>query len=251
MRRPGLAAILPALLLLAACAGTPMQGDVDPQKSAELNAELGLRYMLNGKNELALQKLERALEYDPDSAQAHHYLGELYRRLEKPELARDHYRAAIGADPKYSAARNNYAAFLCSEGDAREGERQFLKVLDNPVYERPEAVYENLALCMRRAGEPAKAESYFRQALDIDPGLPQSLFAMAELQFEQGDHLSARAHLQRYQEVARHTPRSLWLGVRIEQALGDKDAVASYGMLLEGEFPESDQAQRYRNEVAK
>jgi type IV pilus assembly protein PilF len=37
------------------------------------------------------------------------------------------------------------------------------------------------------------------------------------------------------------TPETLWLGIRIESILGDKDAEASYALLLRQKYPNSDQ----------
>jgi type IV pilus assembly protein PilF len=37
--------------------------------------------------------------------------------------------------------------------------------------------------------------------------------------------------------------QALWLGVRVERRLGDRDAEASYGAQLRRRFPESMQAQ--------
>ena len=247
--RMRLAALL-AIALLAGCSSQPVREGTDPQKSAELNAELGLRYMLQGKNDLALEKLERALRYDPESVTAHHYMAELYRQLDKPVKAEEHYRAALDAKPKASSVRNNFAVFLCSRGDYELAMDQFEKVLENPVYDKIAKVYENMGLCMREKGVAEGAEGYFREALQRDPKLAKSLFAMAELSFQGGEALSARGYLQRYESVARHTPESLWLGVQVERALGDQDAVASYGMLLEGRFPDSVQTKRYREQAA-
>ena len=62
---------------------------------------------------------------------------------------------------------------------------------------------------------------------------------MAEVSFRQDKFLPARAYLQRYAEVGRHSSRSLWLGVQVERALGDRDAEASYALRLEKAFPDS------------
>ena len=67
---------------------------------------------------------------------------------------------------------------------------------------------------------------------------------MSQASLESGNHLSARGYLQRYLEIGRHTPSTLWLGVQIEKELGDKNAVASYSMLLRSKFPESPEAQK-------
>jgi type IV pilus assembly protein PilF len=48
--------------------------------------------------------------------------------------------------------------------------------------------------------------------------------------------------LQRYLEVGAHTAQSLWLGIRIERELGDRDALASYSLQLEKSYPDSEEA---------
>ncbi|MGE0081381.1 MAG: type IV pilus biogenesis/stability protein PilW [Thiohalomonadaceae bacterium] len=233
--------VLAAALLLSACSGMPTR---DP-RSAQVNAELGLRYMLQGQNEIALEKLNRALEQDPKSPVAHHYLAELYRRLGESEDADRHFRRAIDLDDTNSSIYNNYGVFLCNEKRYEEAEKQFLKVLANPVYAGRAQTLENLGVCMRAAGDSAKATEYFRKALQADPKSAIALLGMAELSHAAGNALSARAYLQRYNEVGPHTPESLWLGVRVERALGNKGAAGSYGLLLKNRFPDSQEAGRY------
>jgi type IV pilus assembly protein PilF len=65
---------------------------------------------------------------------------------------------------------------------------------------------------------------------------------MAELSYDQGEYISARGYLQRYLELTTHTPKSLWLGIRIEQELGDKNAVSSYALLLRNNYPDTKEA---------
>lgn len=239
--------ILLALLMgtVAGCASTGGDRQIDEEKAAQANAELGLRYMLQGKNEIALEKLKRALSYDDDSAPAHHYMAELYRRLGERDKADEHFREALDSEPENPSIRNNYGVFLCESGRYDDAEDEFLEVVKNPVYTGRAATYENLGLCLRQGKKNERAEHYFRKALDVNPRLPKSLAAMADLSFEEGNMLSARAYLQRYSAVARPTPATLWLGIRVERNLGDRDAVASYGMLLKNKFPESEEAAKY------
>lgn len=247
MKRILLTAVaLAAFLSLGGCASDPSRSAVNPDKAAELNAQMGLRYMLQGNYELSMDKLRHSLGFRPDYGPAHHYMAELYRRLGRPQEAERHFAAALKQLPDDSALLNNYGAFLCSTGRYDDAERHFLDVLDNPVYPRRAQVYENLGLCMQRKGDSAKAERYLRQALSLDPRLPKALFAMAEASYGQREYMSARGYLQRYLEVGRHTPETLWLGIRVERVLGDKDALGSYTLLLKNHFPDSEQARLYR-----
>jgi type IV pilus assembly protein PilF len=68
---------------------------------------------------------------------------------------------------------------------------------------------------------------------------------MARLSLVKENYLSSRAYLQRYSEVARHTSESLWVGIRVERVLGDKNALASYGMSLKGNFPNAEETRLY------
>ena len=234
-----------ATLILAGCSGSPVREGVDTTKAAEANAQLGLRYMQQGNYQLALKKLKKALEFDSSYAPTHHYLAELYRRLDKYEDADKYFRDALYYSDGDSSLHNNYGAFLCSHDRYDEGEEQFLKVLENPVYPQQDQVYENLGLCIARKPNLERAETYLRSALRLNPRLPKALLAMARLNFSKGDYLRTRAYLQRHLELARHTTESLWLGIRTERLLGDNNAVASYGMQLKANFPDAPETKLY------
>ncbi|MCK5639265.1 MAG: type IV pilus biogenesis/stability protein PilW [Gammaproteobacteria bacterium] len=241
--------ILVLLTGLSACTTqtTPLFKEVNKKKSAEANASLGLQYMLNGNYARAMEKLNRALEYDSNSGSAHHYIAELYRRLDEVNDADKHYRRASKLSPDNVDLANNYGVFLCGEKRYRKAEKQFRKVLKDPVYSHRAKTFENMALCQgeNKRKVSATAEKYFREALRLDPTLPKSLMGMAEISLYHGRALKGREFLQRYLNVATQTPQSLWIGIRIERILNDKNAVSSYGMLLKGTFPESNEAKLY------
>ncbi len=245
-RRITLLTFLVMAVLMGGCSSSPIREGVDTEKAAQANADLGLRYMMQGNYEVAMQKLNHALTFEPNHVATHHYLGELYRRLERYDDADDHFRRALRyTDGEDSLLQNNYGSFLCSQNRINAGVRQFKKVLDNPVYPRRDQVYENLGLCLERKPDLERAEEYLRKGLEINPRAPKSLLAMARMSFIKKNYLSARAYLQRYSEVARHTSESLWLGIRVERILGDKNALASYGLSLKGNFPNSAEARLY------
>ena len=62
---------------------------------------------------------------------------------------------------------------------------------------------------------------------------------MSGISYDLERYLPSRGYLQRYLEIAKHTPKSLWLGIRIERELGDRDALASYALQLENGYPDS------------
>lgn len=253
MMRGPVVMMIAGSLVLSACSSTGRSSDTltptadRPDTLAETDVKLGIGYLQQGKPDLALGKLQRALELDPNLASGHNAIAILYEQLGKLDLADEHYRRAVELKPQDSAAHNNYGTFLCSKrNQLDQAEQQFLEALKNPLYDTPEFAYENAGLCTKRKPDAAKAEQYFRKALELNPRLPGSLYQMALINFEAQRYLPARAYFQRYTEVARPTPQSLWLGIRIERELGDKNAVSSYSLYLKSNFPDSDEARLLR-----
>jgi len=211
---------------------------------AIVNTQLGLGYLRNGQLDLAFERLNTAVQADPGYATAHNGLALVYDRLNEPKKAEEHFQLAIELNPSDSAAMTNYGAFLCEHGRIDEGETYFKKAVENPLYTKPAMAYSNAGLCKLRANDPTGAEVYFRSALQADPKYPVALMNMAQISFDDQAFLAARAYMQRYQEVGQHTPRSLWLGIQIEEMLGDKNAVSSFAMLLKSHYPDSPETQK-------
>ena len=237
--------VLVAAAVIAGCAanGSQRRGP-DGRNPAEVNVELGVRYMQAGMKAVALEKLKKALDQDPELPSAHNAIAVLYQNLGEDGLAEEHFRRALRLDPKYSQAHNNFGIFLCRKDRWAEAEQHFVAAGSDPLYERPELPYTNAGVCAAKAGDPVKAEHYLQLALKANPLFPIALREMARLTLDKGEYLRTRAYLQRYSEVARHTAETLWIGIQAERALGDRDAVASSSLLLRNNFPESEQARR-------
>ncbi len=238
-----LSILLLSALQLGCATSSPQQAPLAPggtnSELASVNTQLGLGYLRNGQVRQAWERLNAALQADPDYATANNGIALVYDRLNEPEKAEQHFKRAIELNPSDSAAQTNYGAFLCQRGRIDEGEKYFLKAVENPLYDKPAMAYTNAGLCRLRADDASGAEVYFRSALRADPRFGVALLNMAELSLDNQQYLSARAYMQRYEEVSRHNSRSLWIGIRIEEKLGDKDAVSSLAMLLKASYPDS------------
>lgn len=210
------------------------------------NLNLGIAYIREGDFEKALDKLDRANQADPGYAPTHNVYGLLYQQLGQSDKAENSFKRAIRLNSNDSRTLNNYGRFLCQQNRINDAEKTFLKAASNPLYENPEIAITNAGLCLENDGQKDKAEEYYRQALERNSRMPQALLKMCEINFNNDDYLSARGYLQRYQEVARHTPRSLWLGIQVEQKLGGEDLVSSYALLLKNSFPDSNEASLLR-----
>ena len=65
---------------------------------------------------------------------------------------------------------------------------------------------------------------------------------MAQVRLSASNPLPARGFLQRYHAVAPRSAQSLWLGYRVETALGDEAAASVYASRLRADFGDSPEA---------
>lgn len=215
-------------------------------KAAEINAKLGAHYLQQGEYQAAKSKLDKALDQDPNSALVHNVTAALYLQLEVDDKAELHFKRAVELAPDYSEAQNNYGVFLCGKGRYREAEELFLKALENPLYPQAAEAYENAGLCVQRIPDIEKAVDYFNQALHLDSYMAKSLLQLGNINYDKQDYEQAQAYLRRYREVARHGPQSLYLGIKVASKLSDRDAIASYRLLLRSRYPDSKEAELVR-----
>ncbi|MBR9814592.1 type IV pilus biogenesis/stability protein PilW [bacterium] len=233
-------------LTLSACVtvqpdGWTGQGKADPDEAARVNSALGNRYMRDGQLELAREKLETAVKFDPGLADARANLAFVYQRLGLAEQSRREYRKAVSLAPNNPNYRNAYGVFLCAQGDGEAAQQQFDAALEVPGYRLREVTLTNSGICHRKLNDLAAAEQAFRGALRSNNNYPDALAQLALLAYDRGDYLTARAFVQRYDAAAPLSPGVLWVAVRTERALGDRDAAADYAAQLKQNFPRSDE----------
>ena len=157
--------------------------------------------------------------------------------------AKQHYEKAIALKPMGSNINNNYGQFLCKRGEWEIADQLFMRAIEDPLYKTPEIPYTNAGVCAFAHEAFNKAESYFRKALKLRRNLPKALFQMALLSYAIKRHGVAHDYLKRYLDILEHSPRSLWLGIRIARALNDKNTESSYAMLLRFKFPDAEEVQ--------
>ncbi|WP_369929107.1 type IV pilus biogenesis/stability protein PilW [Xanthomonas sp. NCPPB 2632] len=240
--------LLAALAL--ACAGCvagesglkPSSAADDRAKGAEVHTELGQRYMQDGDLQGAMEKLQKALQFDPKYVPAHTVIAVLYERINDPVNAELHYRKAIEFDPKKGSVNNNLAVFLCKQGRGVEARPFFDRALADPFYETPDLALTNAGTCQMQAKDYPVAEDYFRKALQRNPNNADALYQLADLLYLKNDAFRARAFLQRYEALGKPSPDSLKLGHDIELRLGNGEVAQDYAKRLRSQFPDSEQA---------
>jgi type IV pilus assembly protein PilF len=215
----------------------------EPQKVSEINLNLGIEYMKRGKMEIALNRLRKSIEQDPNYADAHSTIAILYERVGQIEDAQNHYEKAVKLQVYNATIQNNYGQFLCKHGNWQQANRAFLIALANPVYARPEVPATNAAICAMRHENDTEAEAYLRYALTANPNFSRALYQMSLLNSDTGRYNVAQDYFKRYIQDRPHNAQTLWLGIRIAHALHDTETKSRYSRILRSEFPDAIEVQ--------
>ena len=236
------------MLIVTGCAGTgnenanyaPQGGaDTEAQTRARLHTELASGYFELGNYGVALQEANEALKAESNYGPAFNVLGLVYMGLRDDKSAETNFQRALRVNALDSDTNNNYGWFLCQRKREQESVKSFLAALRNPLYTTPEKSWTNAGICARQAGDLVAAEDYFQKALKLRPNQLQALLQMADMAYKRKNYPGAKAYLARLGPDATPTAEVLWLALRIERALGDRNAEASLAFQLRKNFPDS------------
>ena len=239
------------ILIVAGCANTSTDpsnyvpktvADSEAQSRARIHAELAAGYYELGNYGVALQEAAESLKADPDYVAAYSVLGLVYMELRDDKAAEANFQRALRISPYDSDVNNNYGWFLCQRKREPESIKYFLAALRNPLYTTPDKSWVNAGVCARQAGDLVAADEYFTKALKVRPTQPQALMQLADMAYKRKNYPAAKAYLARLQRDVESTAELLWLSLRVERNLGDRNAEASIGFQLRKNFPESREA---------
>ena len=122
----------------------------------------GLAELAQGETEKAAGYLEKALELDPNSPDAHGAYAIVLGEMQLYEDAREHARVAAELAPQNSAIINNYGIANLRAGDPVLAEQAFRQAI--ALEPRDPAYRNNLGIALGRQRRYADAMSAFRSA---------------------------------------------------------------------------------------
>ena len=217
----------------------------DKKKAAVNRVNNGLAYLSKNNYQRAKFHLDKALDYDEDSGKVHYALGIYYQRVNELSKAEKHFDKALDTEPKNPLFLNAYGAFLCEKKDYKTADKMFQSAIAIPTYTDISYAYYNVGFCALKQNNIERAESFFRKALSRNRQMPDALIEMAKIEFSKKRYDRAMSYLKRFEGTRRTSAESAWLGLRIAHFLRDKDAIARYGLILEQNFPDSDETANF------
>ena len=240
---------LSAIIFTSGCVSNSQSGlyggNFDHEEAAKTRMSLGLTYLQNNNYTQAKKNLDKALEFNPRSADVQFAMAYYYQLVGDNLRAEEYYETAIDLAPNSGDIANSYGAFKCQNGEYEKAKAYFFDAINNRLYANAAQTYENLALCAQSQGKLDEAIGYFQDALKHQPARGKSLFLLSELYTVSEQWELAESTLRKYERVAKVTPDSLWLAYEIAKGKGDLETAKGYGEMMMSLFPESELTKRY------
>ena len=211
----------------------------ETRRRARIRLELAVNYFQNGQTAVALDEVKQALAADPGYADAFNLRGLIYMRLNDLAQAEDSFKRALALRGNDPDLLHNYGWLLCQRQRHAEAEQYFALALASPTYQDRAKTFMARGLCQSSAGQFAEAEEAFLKAYELDAGNPIVGYHLSSLLLRRNELTRAQFYIRRVNNGQFSTADSLWLGIKVERALGDSVAMKQLADQLRKRFPES------------
>ncbi|MDD5335756.1 MAG: type IV pilus biogenesis/stability protein PilW [Rhodoferax sp.] len=215
-------------------------------RRARIRLELAVGYFEQGQITIALDELKQALAADPSYAEAYSLRGLIYMRLNDFRFSEESFRKALELNPRDSNVMHNLGWLFCQQARYPEAQQLFSQALANPQYGERAKTLRAQGLCQVRAAQLAAGEQSLLKSYEFDAGNPVTAYNLATLLFQRGDFVRAQFYVRRLNNSELANAESLWLGVKVERRLENRDAMQQLAAQLMKRFPKSREAAAYQ-----
>lgn len=220
-----------------------MPASGEAQNRAKVHTELGALYLQDGRSGVALEEAKIAVSADATYAPAHSLQGLIHMMLGENPAAEESFQRALGLASGDPEINNNYGWFLCQTGREREAMRHFQMAYRNPLYRTPTKPYTNAGVCAVRIKDYATAEEVLNLALRYDPSNTLAMYWIGEVYLKTQRYEEAKVRVSDLVRMLEPNAQVVWLGLRVERAMGDREAEMKYATQLRRRFQDTQEYQ--------
>ena len=218
----------------------------DARKRARIRLQLAVGYFEQGQTTVALDELKQSIAADPTYGDAYNLRGLIYMRLNDLRFAEENFKRALDISPRDSNVMHNLGWLYCQQTRYPESQQIFTKALSDPLYGERAKSFMAMGLCQVRAGQPAEAEASLLKSYEYDAGNPVTAYNLAMLLFKRGDFVRTLFYVRRLNNSELANAESLWLGIKVERRLNNREAAEQLSAQLMKRFPQSPEAGTYQ-----
>ena len=207
-----------------------------------------LDVVFGGEKKLAkaLDELKQSIAADSNYAQAYSLRGLIYMRLNDFRLSEESFKRALNLSPRDSNFMHNLGWLYCQQTRYAQAQQLFSQALENPQYAERAKTWRAQGLCQVRAGQLSEGEQSLFKSYEFDAGNPVTAYNLAALLFQRGDQARAQFYVRRLNNSELANAESLWLGVKVERRMENRDAMLQLAAQLLKRFPKSREADSYQ-----
>lgn len=216
----------------------------DAQKRAKIHTELGSLYLKDGRYAVALDEARVAIAADSAYAPAYNLLGLVHMYLNENRVAEENFARALRLAPGDPEINNNFGWFLCQTGREQASMPYFQAAIRSPLYDTPGKPMTNAGLCSLRIRDDKAAEDFLLRALRHENENVQALYWLADINYRSNRLGEARLRLADLHKLIEPNAESLWLAVRVERRIGDREGEARFSSQLRRKFAGTPEHQR-------
>ena len=192
---------------------------------------LGCVLLPAGHLEEAKAHLQKALQIQPDFADAHNNLGNLLLQQGQVDEAIAHFQKALQLQPDFADARSNLGGALLQKGRTGEAMAQFQKASE--IEPNDALTRYNLGSALFKSGRLDEAIAQFQSALELRPEFAEACAKLGMARLQKGQEDEAIAH---FRKAVQLNPKlanvQSDLGTLLLQKGRADDAVAHYQAAL-------------------
>jgi tetratricopeptide (TPR) repeat protein len=214
----GVALLTGCAMVLLGCATTASTEVTRLQ--AQAAHERGLADLGEGRMALGLSALREAAALDPANARYHNALGLVLLDMKRPE-ALEHFHRAIEIDPQHADAYHNLGVALAEARRWHDAIAAYRKALLIPTFTAPDVAHHNLAWALYNLDQVQEAEDSLRFAIRLNPTLPAAYYTLGLVLIKQARAEEAKVAFRRARELAPDSPFGQ-AAVQHLRALGDE-----------------------------
>jgi type IV pilus assembly protein PilF len=218
----------------------------DARRRARIRLELAVGYFEQGQTTIALDELKQSIAADPNYGESYNLRGLIYMRLNDNRFAEESFRRALAINPRDSNVMHNLGWLMCQQAKYVESLQVFAQALANPLYGERAKTLRAQGLCQMRAGLRPEAESSLLKSYELDAGNPVTAYNLATLLFQRGDFVRAQFYVRRLNNGELANVESLWLGIKVERKMENREAMMQLAGQLEKRYPQSREATAYQ-----